>query len=803
MKSYLTFLSRNKLYTAIEAVGLIVSLAFVVIIGSSIRDQLGIIYNVPDHENMYLLGPSSGDSVFGEYLAEYRVQEDLASIPEIRETAAFIIGQEKVQIAGGTRFVTIGLMDSNLLGMIPLRIVSGSNDPFESGEGVAITVSAARRLFPGRDPVGEVLGYMDPSTSLPVQTRISAVIEAPSYSILADFDFAVNLQSRLCPSATRVRESDLLKNGYGSTAYIFSRLHEGIQVDSVLNARIRNLDSWHLSRDQENARMLTAYDDIYLTEHAHYALRQGKRMYLSVLITLVILLLMSAMLGYVNLSMAVTGDRAREMATRRLVGEDQGHVFLRVLGESLLFVSVCYLFAILLALWIAPGLDSIRPTGLNVPFRIRLDGVFWLISGAIVLLVSVLAGIAPASACASFRPLDVVSGKIRRKRKMYFGRICIVLQSVLAIVLVVMAITLERQLNYLKNADLGVDMQEDLFFYIPGIVDSIEECNDTDELADLLRSCPLVREIGSATGYPTWVSNFEPGKQGMLKSIRCDSTAFAMLGFRVEESFAQINRSVFPTRSAANKYGITKENDTPASLYWGYEELSEYYPSTVGGIIQDFRTIPVNGKDKYQDAEAVPIVEVSASSDYFGAFLIRTDPDHQAFKQWFRETIEAYDKEKYGLSDVFDLEYVKNDYIEDLIAADHDDMRRYVRLVEIFCLISILLSLLALVAMSSHYAGVNAKSIAIRKVFGGTVVSETNRGVLNYMLWIGISLLIAIPLAVLVSERFLQNYAEHITGYWWIFVVAALLTMLLSLASVLWQTLKAAKTNPAVELKKE
>ena len=794
MKSYLKFLSRNKLYTAIEAVGLVVSLAFVIMIGSSIRDQLGIVYNVPDHDNLYLVGPASGHSIVGEY----RVKEELASIPEIQETAAFTIEQGMVQIAGDNRLVAIGMMDPNLFGMIPLQVLSGSREPFESGEGVAITVSAARRFFPDRDPIGEALGWLENPTSQPVPTRITSVIEDPSYSILGDFDFAVSLQSRLCPYATEVRESDLGHNGHGSTAYLFSRLHEGIQVDSVLNARVRNLQGWFLRRDEKDARMLTAYDDIYLSEQTQFALRQGKRMYLSVLIALVILLLVSAMLSYINLSMAVTGDRAREMATRRLVGEEQHHVFLRVLGESLVFVFVCYLFAILLALWIAPGLDSIRPTGLNVPFRIRPDGLFWLFSGALVLLVSVLAGIAPAVACASFRPLDVVSGKIRRKRKMYFGRICIILQSVLAVVLIVMAITLERQLNYLKEADLGADLQEDLFFYIPGFV---EKGKDMDALADLLRSSPLVLEIGGATGYPTYVSNLQSGKQGMLKTIRCDSAAFSMLGFRVEESFAQRQGSVFLTRSAANKYGVTRDNANPAGIYWGYENYPEYYPSIVGGIIQDFRTIPVNGTDR--NAEAVPIVEVGATSEYPGALLIRTTPDHRAFEKWFRETIGAYCKEKYGFSDVFDMEYSKNNYIEDLIAADHDDMRRYVRLVEIFCLISILLSLLALVAMSSHYAGANAKSIAIRKVFGGTVVSETNRGVLTYMCWIGISLLIAIPLAVLVCDRFLQNYAEHITGYWWIFVAAALLTVLLSLASVLWQTLKAARTNPAIELKKE
>ena len=771
MKSYLKFLSRNKFYTAIEAVGLIVSLAFVIIIGSSIRDQLGVVYHVPDHNNLYLVGPASGGSIFGEYSAI----NQLATIPEIRETAAFQIGQGLVQIGGENHVVALGMMDSNLPDMIPLRVLSGSEDPFEGGEGVAITASAARRYFPGRNPVGEPIGHLETPASAPVMTRITSVIEDPSYTILGDFDFVVSLQSRLCPLSTVVRESDMEHNGTGRSVILFSRLYDGIQVDSLLNARIRNLHGWFLRPDEKAARMLTPYDDIYWSEQQQPALRQGKRMYLSVLVALVILLLLSALLSYVNLSLAVTGDRAKEMATRRLVGEDRGKVFRRVLGESLLFVFICFLLSILLAWWMAPLLDSIRPTGLSIPFRIRLDGVFLSVSAAIVLLVGLLAGIAPAVACASFRPLDVVSGKIRRKRKMYFGKICIVLQGVLAVLLIVMAITLERQLDFLKKADLGAD----------------------------LRASPLVHEIGSTTGYPSYVTNFMSGKQGMLKTIHCDSTAFRMLGFRIEESFAQMRGSVFLSRSAANQYGITRENASPADLYWGYDQYPQYYPSHIGGIIQDFRTIPVNGKDKYGDEKAVPIVEVEASQGYVGAFLIQTDPDHGAFDKWFREAVGAYCKETVGFSDVFDMEYAKNAYIEDLIAADHDDMRRYVRLVEVFCLISILLSLLALVAMSSHYADANAKSIAIRKVFGGTIGTETRRGVWTYMLWIGISLLIAIPLAVLVCERFLQNYAEHITGYWWIFVAAALLTILLSLASVLWQTLKAARTNPAIELKKE
>ena len=737
MKSYLKFLSRNKLYTAIEAVGLIVSLAFVILIGTSIRDQLGIVKSVPGHERLFLAGPNGTGG-------EYRTQEQMA---------AFNILSGMLQIGDDTRSVSFGLMDPALLQLIPLAVEGGAADPFAGGEGVAITASAARRFFPDRDPVGQTVGYLEGAGSTPVPATITAVLEDPSYTILGDFDFAVSLQSRLSPLATEVRESDLWNRGFGITALLFARLYPGAEADDAEMCKLI-AEETALNRSDLDAPMLIPYDVVYLSGQGYAALRQGKKVYLSVLVALVILLLISALLSYVNLSLAVTGDRAKEMATRRLVGEDRGKVLRRVLGESLVFTLACYVLAIVLAAWIALGL---------------------------------LSGLAPAVACASYRPLDVVSGKIRRKRKMVFGNLCIVLQGVLAVVLIVMAITMDRQLRFILKADLGADLQENLYYFSSPVVRGGDAMLP---LARQISSSPLVEEIGYTSGYPTFIQLITTGKHGDLLKISCDAVAFEMLGFRVAERFAQVEGSVMLSRSAA-------------AVYWGYENNPEDYPSVVGGIVEDFRTEPVNSS---RHREGVPIVEVSSAGvppKYIGAFLIRTGPDHRAFEEWFRPMVNAWHKEETGMSDVFNLKRAHNGYIEDLIAADHEDMRRYVRLVEVFCLISVLLALLALVAMSSHYADANAKSIAIRKVFGGTIGTETRRGVWTYMLWIGISLLIAIPLAVLVCERFLQNYAEHITGYWWIFVAAALLTVLLSLASVLWQTLKAARTNPAIELKKE
>ena len=794
MNSYLKYLTRNRFYTAIQAVGLIVSLAFVILIGTSIRDQIGIIQDVPHHDELYLVGPNDGNPG-----GRYHLKESFATLPEITRSAAFVTSTSLLQIQGENHFLKLALMDPELLEMIPLEVKSGSNPPFAGNEGVVITERAARRFFPDRNPVGESVGFVeDPTGGEAVSATITAVIDNPDYTILGDFDFAVNLQSRLCPDATAIREPR--RNAIGRIVCFFAQIPAGTQLDA-LSDRIRSFPDWFLNPGQESVSMLTPYDELYFSPFSIFCFRQGKRMYLSVLVVLVLLLLGSALLSYINLSLAVSGDRAKEMATRRLVGEDRNKVFRRMLAESLLFTLVCYGLAVLLAFWLAPALDSIRPTGLNVPFRLRIDFPFLILSALLVLLVGCLAGTVPAAASAAVRPLDVVSGQLRRKHKMVFSRVCIILQNVLAVVLIVLTLTLSRQLRFLEQADLGADLKEDLYFFKTPLSD----LEMLQLMTDRFRTSPLVREIGYTTGYPTCMNTRSAGKGVDLTPITCDSVAFGMMGFRIRERFAQMSGSVFLSQSAANALAISRENATPDNVYWGYERNPANYPGVVGGILEDFRTMPVNASNEFLEG-GVPIVEVSPAgvpSRWGSALLLRTTSDHRAFEDWFRPEVNAIHKELIGMPDVFELDEVRGGYVDDLIAADHDDMRRYLRLVGVFCLISILLSLLALVAMSTFYARMNAKEIAVRKVFGGTIGTELWRGVLRYMFWVCLSLVVGIPLSILACERFLQSYAEHITGYGWIFVAAALITLVLSFVSVLWQTLKAAKTNPAEELKKE
>ena len=140
-------------------------------------------------------------------------------------------------------------------------------------------------------------------------------------------------------------------------------------------------------------------------------------------------------------------------------------------------------------------------------------------------------------------------------------------------------------------------------------------------------------------------------------------------------------------------------------------------------------------------------------------------------------------------------------YLDDLIAENLRPQRNAMRLVEIFMLLSILIALLGLLAMSSYYAGESAKGIAIRKVFGGTVSSESWRTVREYMLMVAVACVIGIPISVWAAQRYLEGFIVKLEHYGWIFAVAALLTLAMAFLSVLWQTLRAARTNPARTLK--
>ena len=195
--------------------------------------------------------------------------------------------------------------------------------------------------------------------------------------------------------------------------------------------------------------------------------------------------------------------------------------------------------------------------------------------------------------------------------------------------------------------------------------------------------------------------------------------------------------------------------------------------------------------------EEYAVVSVVRPEDiWVGSYLIETTGDRKEAYSKIMETYEEYAKDREVI-----LNYPS--WIDETIAEAWKPAQNNMRLVEIFMLLSIIISLLGLLAMSTYYADEKSRDIAVRKVFGGTVDSEAWRTIRDYMILVGIACVIGIPIAVYAAQEYLKDFIYRLEGYWWIFVAAVVVTLGISLLSVLWQTLKAAKTNPAVELKKE
>jgi putative ABC transport system permease protein len=218
----------------------------------------------------------------------------------------------------------------------------------------------------------------------------------------------------------------------------------------------------------------------------------------------------------------------------------------------------------------------------------------------------------------------------------------------------------------------------------------------------------------------------------------------------------------------------------------------------IGGVVRDF---PVESASSNEVKTLNAAVIVSNMEDiYFShGLLIGTIGED---KDYEKQIMKAYEEYRMEQSGVYEAPW-RHGFVRKLYRQQLDPARRTMRLLELFTVLAVLISLLGLLAMSTYYSGENTRQIAIRKVFGGDVSSETWRSVRSYMVMVGIACVIGIPLAVWAARLYLQTFAYRIEGYGWIFAAAVVITFAIAFATVLWQTLKAARTNPVESLKNE
>ena len=774
MKSFWNFLRKNKLYAAVNLVGLTVSMAFVLLLAVYIQRQLTTDSFQQNADRIYVV--ANEDNVTMGYWLDKHLKNNFPEIEKgccvanIASAAAFNINGERVY--GSTMAA-----DSTFFEMFSYDLVEGNKADWRvSQDRCMVSREFANAHFGDKDPLGQIISFNYEGS---FQLTVCGVYEDFGNSILKAPD--VLIRGDLMPKINSSHD-EFMSNAGGGVCFVMTYPGADLQVrqSDILDWCEENF--WVYKSQYDNVRLIPLRNMYFLNEGIRYGsdtIQFGNRSFVNLLLAMCILLLAFAVLNYINMTTALTGFRAKEMATRRLVGADKRSIFFKVISESTLICGISMLLAILLAEALAPTVSRLLEYQVSI-FKAFTPVNVLLVLGFIVVL-GLLSGIVPALLIQQAQPIEIVRGTLRLKTKTVYSKVIIIVQNVVAVVMLVSALTMGLQIRHMISADLGYNTKDIL------VVDNaFGQTGQIRPLLDRLRAEPCVEEVGQGDGIPlggtnNWTMEMPDGHWVSFQQIQGDDKYFDILGLKVKQDNHQ------PNKWWLNEYAFKQI---------GIEETATEFQTaqngtrSIGGIYYDFKIRPLE-----QDQSAAMIYNrgENPDDDYPWILLVKTTGDQAAAKK----QVEAACKE------VFPDRLFEAQYIEEMIEDGFADESRVLNIVLIFTLLSILVSALGLFAMSSYYMQQEIRSVSVKKVFGADYSGVLKELVLSFMKMVGIAFVIGVPIAWFIMSRWLSGYGHRINLYWWIFVVAGLIVALIAIASVLYQSIKTARTNPAEALKKE
>jgi len=777
MKTYFKFLQRNKLYTIVEILGLSAALGFVILLMTYARTEFSVGTHQPNSREIYAIGTGN---CTGMTLGT--AEEFFHSIPEIRSwTRVAHYGQADITVGEEYYSVRAATLDTNFLKLFDYRVTGCDRDRILAGPGDALlSESFARRVFGVENPVGKTFSWQDRQ-----YTVTGTMEDFGPHDEFSYYDVFVN---------TKILDNMLQRMDNFGTVQTFVTLSDWADPDAVneklLDKYMEYWDKWW-HRDNSNGDFLygsslTRFDRIYFCNLDVYnPLRKGDRKVVEILLLVALVLLVSAIFNYINLTVAQTGKRAKEMATRRLLGESTGQIVLRYICESFVFTAGCFALGCLLAFALKGWFEGL----LSTTVVIEADAVTVAAGLGLLLVVSLVSALLPAALIARFKPIDVVRGDFRLRSKMIFSKVFIVCQNVISTVLIAVSLTMLLQMYHMVNLPTGYETKDllNIGTWSLGYRNSAAQ----QALAERIGQLPQVEAVGRYTSSPA-----ECGSNGVhiegedlswLRLVQVDTTAFRLFGFKVLEQYAEpVYGSCWMTEETKLRYGVS-----PEKPYVGDGEENKCH-----GIIADFRVN--DALDEPMPDSHCAVMLRDCSNICFG-LAIKTTGDQ-------KEAVEAVRRVWLGVAEEFlgvPKEPVELEYFEDSMTDALTGTRNTMKLVMSFMLLAILISALGLLAMAVYYTGQQSREIALRKIFGSGVNEAAMKLSSQFVIMTLAAVIVAVPICFWAINLYLKDFYNRIDFPWWAIPAAALLTFAISAASISAQTLKTAHSNPVETLRQQ
>jgi putative ABC transport system permease protein len=802
IKNYLKVAVRNiikhKGFSTINTVGLAIGIACSVLILLFVTHELSYDKFNEKADRIYRLAvrASIGDTkIHQTYSSSMTFKRLLADFPEIETGVKFLnLGRTPI-ILGETTYYESRLfaVDSTFYDVFTIPLIQGdSRTVLAEPNTMVVSEDTAFKYFGTTDAVGKTLKADFPYGLGSVDFKITGISE----NVPANSHFHYDLLVSSASFPTLINETEWTANNF-ITYVVLKKNASAKALEEKLKEFTRKymggdkFDAW-VAKGNYWEYFLQPVTKIHLTSDLNGEFEaNGNETYVYIFSVISIIILLIACINFMNLSTAKSSLRAKEVGLRKVVGSGRGSLVVQFLSESTLMSFVALAIGIGIVILLLPLYENLIGRQLEIHFFDNFVVIPLLI--ALGLAVGVISGSYPAFFLSSFKPIAVLKDMTSRGKGVSWMRnILVVFQFTISIFLIIGTLVVNQQLKFFQKKKLGFDKEHVLVIKNPGALG-----NGTAPFKEALRKYSSIMNVSSSNTLPgRSFSNIGFGAEGVdenftLNLCVCDYDFLDTL--KLELAGGRFFSRDFPSDSHAavlNEKAVELLGwDDPIGKRinnWARERRN----FTVIGVIKDYHYESLH-------QEIRPQVLFLAGGYYKrGDSYITVRLNTENIPGTIKDIESTW--KKFAPNKPFEYSFLDEDY--DRLYLNEKQTRK---LFSIFSFLAIFIASLGLFGLASFIADRKTKEIGIRKILGASVpriISILNR---SFVKWVLISNLIAWPIAWFIMNKWLQNFAYRIDLSWWMFVAAALLSLLIALITVSFQTVKAAVRNPADSLRYE
>lgn len=798
LKTALRIMLRQKGYSAINVIGLSIGIAASLIIIIYIADELS--YDKMHHQAslIYRIG-FSGRLQGNEFnmatssapMAEAMQQE----IPDVASVVRFGLFRTMPMSVGDKHFTEENFLaaDSNFFDFFSFPVVQGNPKTFLKGPNkIVVTESMSKRYFGEENPIGktmlwgsdrkvcEVTGVVKDS---PANSHISfdAILSGDTWDYMRDTHWTSN------NIYTYVK-----LNAHGSIENLQKQLNN--MVEKNMGPELERFIGMDLKQFRAQGNRVGLFVqpllDIHLRSNLNEELQpNGNIQYLYIFGVVAVFIILIACINFMNLSTARSANRAKEVGVRKSIGAFRDRLIFQFLSESLLY-SV-------LSMVVGLGIIGLCLEPFNILAGKHLDfSIFthWpVIAGLIIFtfVIGLISGSYPAFYLTAFKPTEVLKGKIRSGFKNSALRnVLVVFQFIISISLIFGSMVVYRQLKYVQGKNLGFDKEN-----VVELLHTMGLGNNAQAFKNALNSNAFFKGASFSNNLPpnvSWNSAFRKigsEQDFLLFMYTMDHDHLATMGYTMKEGrffsrdFATDTAAVILNETAYNQMGF-KSLDEAEIL--GYYQGEKGMKLKVIGVMKDFNFRSL--KD-----EVKPMAILLGPEPNFD-MAIRLAPGNTAEQI---ATLEALWKQ-YAPGAPFEYSFLDQNFDAQFRAE-----QRMGQIILIFTVLAITIACLGLFGLAAYTAEQRSKEISIRKVLGASVSQVMMLMSKDFTLLILVAFIIATPLAWYVAEDWLQGFANRVDIDISLVIIAGIISLLIALVTISFQSIRAARENPVKAMRSE